>query len=91
MTNLWLIVLSVLLQRKTFIVFGVVGFLGYLGHLSYEVFKDSMAFPAVLSLIGLVVIWLGILYKKNETKIGQALIKALPNEIKSRLPQYRKH
>jgi hypothetical protein len=40
-----------------------------LGHLSYKVFKDSLAFPIVLMLIGLGLVWLGVLWQRNEQKI----------------------
>jgi hypothetical protein len=90
-TNLGLIIISVLLQRKTFIVFGILGFLGYLGHLAYEFSRDSRAFPLVLSLIGLVVIWLGVLYQQNKAKVENTLIGLLPDSIKRNLPIYREN
>ena len=43
-------------------VFGGLGIAGYLGHLSYRVFKDSLVFPFALSLIGLAIIWLGVVF-----------------------------
>ena len=90
-TNLGLIIISVLLQRKIFIVFGIMGFLGYLGHLTYEVFKGSVAFPFVLSLLGVAVIGLGILYQKNKARVERFVIGKIPDAIKKHLPNNRRN
>jgi len=58
--NIAMILLGAVLGRRVFAVFGGLGIAGYLGHLSYRVFKDSLLFPFALSLIGLVIIWLGV-------------------------------
>ena len=64
-----LILLSVLLQRRVFVVFGAFGVFDYVGHLAWEIFEDSLLFPFVLSAVGLSIIALGILYAKNCDKI----------------------
>src|SRR6266446_4693261 len=46
--NLGFIVLSVLLHRRVFLVFGALGVNAYLVHLSWRVFQNSMLFPFVL-------------------------------------------
>jgi len=62
--NLLMIALSIFLKRKILLVFGGVGAFAYIGHLAYEVFKDSILFPLILSFLGVAVIYLGILYQK---------------------------
>ena len=54
--NAGLIGLSVLLQRRVFVVFGAAGVFGYVGHLAWEIFEDSLLFPFVLSTAGLAII-----------------------------------
>ena len=87
--NLSFIILSVLLQRRVFIIFGSLGVVGYLGHLSYRVFKDSLLFPFVLSLIGLFVIYLGIKYQRNRESIERFMLTGIPAGIKRLFPTER--
>jgi len=87
--NLGLMLTSVLLQRKVFIVFGALGVLGYLGHLAHDLFRDVLLFPIILSLIGIFVIYLGIQYQRYSPRIEQVLANNLPEELKQLLPQYR--
>lgn len=87
--NLGLILLSVLLQRKVFIIFGAFGILGYLGHLAYDLFQDILLFPITLTIIGIFIIYLGIQYQRFSPKIEQWLTQHLPDEVKKLLPQYR--
>lgn len=56
LVNLGLIALSVVLDRKVFMVFGGFGVIAYLSHLAYTIFENSILFPFVLTLIGLGVI-----------------------------------
>lgn len=63
--SLFMMILSIILDRQVLMVFGAFGFFGYLSHLAYEVFKDSPLFPFILSFIGLLIIYLGILYQRN--------------------------
>ena len=55
---------------------------GYLGHLSYRVFKDSLVFPFALSLIGLGIIWLGVLWQRREVEWSVKLRGYLPKELR---------
>ncbi len=61
-----MILIGAVLGRRVFAVFGGLGIAGYLGHLSYRVFKDSLVFPFALSLIGLAIIWLGVIWQRRE-------------------------
>ena len=87
--NLLLIAISVLLNRKLFIVFGALGVYGYLFHLSEIVFKDSLLFPVALSFFGISIIWLGIRYNKNKEKIDGFINSKLPAGFLKSLPPNR--
>lgn len=84
--NLAFMALSILLKRKVLMVYGALGTFGYLSHLAYEIFKDSLLFPFVLSGVGLAIIYLGVLYQRNAEKIEAALRKFLPDSIREHLP-----
>src|SRR5262249_31396734 len=81
--NAALIVVSVLLRQRSFIVFGSLGALGYLGHLSYSVFKDSILFPVVLTMAGIGIIYLGVIYQRHSRAIAVALQSGLPEGIRN--------
>lgn len=76
--NLEMIAVGAMLSRRVFVVLGGLGAAGYLGHLAYDVFKDSMIFPFALTVIGLGVIYLGILWQRHEQAIGNKLHGLLP-------------
>jgi hypothetical protein len=76
--NLTMILVGATLSRRVFAVFGGLGAAGYLGHLAYDVFKDSMMFPFVLTIIGLGVVYLGIVWQRQEETISGALRGLLP-------------
>ena len=78
MINLFLVFVSVLIERRAFIVFGALGVNIYLGHLAFKVFEDSLLFPIALSMLGVGIIFLGIKYQKNKEKIEHGLKKNLP-------------
>lgn len=84
--NLMMMSLSILLRRTVLMVFGGLGVFAYLGHLTYNVFKDSIAFPFVLSLIGLGIVFLGIWYQKNAKRIEKKMLEKLPSGIRNLLP-----
>ncbi len=58
--NIVLIGFSVFLDRRAYAAFGAFGVALYLGHLAESVFKDSLMFPFVLSLIGVAIIAFGV-------------------------------
>ncbi|QXI38946.1 DUF2157 domain-containing protein [Pseudomonas xantholysinigenes] len=84
--NLGLMGLAVLLRRPVFMVFGAMGVAAYLGYLSYEVFADSLLFPVVLTVIGLGVIGLGVLYQKNREALSERLRARIPASLRDWLP-----
>jgi len=87
--NLGLMVLSVLLQRRVFIVFGALGVFGYLGYLAHRVFRDSLFFPFALSLLGILVIYLGIKYQRHREEIERFLLTRVPFGLRRLLPTER--
>lgn len=80
--NFVMILVGVILNRKVFVVFGALGCCFYLGDLAFRVFSDSYFFPVALSAIGFGIIYLGILWQKNEAKINTRIRSILPNEFR---------
>ena len=87
--NLTMIVVGAILSRRVFAVFGGMGAAGYVGHLAYDVFKNSMMFPFVLTLIGLGVIYLGIVWQRHEESISKTLRSFLPLPMKELIERRR--
>jgi hypothetical protein len=83
--NLALIAVGATLSRRVFAVFGGLGAAGYLGHLAHDVFRDSMMFPFVLTLIGLGVIGLGLVWQRHEATIAGRLRELLPQPLRELL------
>jgi hypothetical protein len=86
--NVGLLLMSVLLGRRVYAVFGTLGIAGYLGHLSYKVFRDSMMFPFALSLIGIIVIALGLLYHRKQAAIGAWIEANIPESVRRLRPAH---
>jgi CHASE2 domain-containing sensor protein len=87
--NIGLMGIAVLLRRPVFMVFGALGVAAYLGYLSYEVFAESLLFPVVVTVIGLGVIWLGLVYQKRRERLSQAFRNGLPQWLRVALPALR--
>lgn len=85
MINVLMIFIGAVLMRRVFVVFGGIGLTSYLIYLSYHVFRDSALFPIMLSLIGFGIIYVGVLWQKNEFRIGLAVRKILPAEAQNYL------
>ncbi len=86
LVNVGLIGCSLLLQQRAFLVFGALGVCGYIGHLAYRVFRDSVAFPFVLSLAGILVIYLGVLYQRHRHDIERRVLANLPGSVRDLVP-----
>lgn len=84
--NVGLMILSVLLERRVFIVFGAAGVSSYLIRLAYRVFKGSLMFPFVLSLLGIAIIYLGIRYQRNRERIEGFILGLVPGRLRWVLP-----
>ncbi len=85
MINVFMIGVGVLLIRRVFVIFGALGCSGYLGHLASSVFEDSWLFPIALTAIGLLIIYLGVIWQKNEASITEKARSILPLTIKELL------
>ncbi|WP_254564701.1 DUF2157 domain-containing protein [Oscillatoria sp. HE19RPO] len=87
--NIGLILLSVLLHRRVFIVFGTLGVSYLLYDLSYRTFQGSLLFPLTIMVLGLLVIYAGIQYQRNEEAIERLIVGNLPMSVRDILPRRR--
>ena len=87
--NILFIVAAVYLRRKVFLVFGTLGVLGYISHLAWKVFKDSYAFPLILAVLGLLIVFLGVKYQKNKVQFESFIEKHLPTFLMKWRPSER--
>jgi len=90
MVNLLLMLLSVFLQRRVFIIFGAIGVFGYLGHLAHRVFQNSLMFPFALSLLGIFVIFCGIKYQQHREYIEKRILASVPESLSGLIPANRR-
>jgi hypothetical protein len=84
--HLFLMLLSVVLQRAVFLVFGALGVLRYVMYIYGEYFADSSWFPVILSLTGLCIVLAGIVYQKNRYRIETSIQKLLPKSFSKWIP-----
>jgi len=80
--NVAMILIGTVLGRRVFVIFGGLGIAGYLGHLSYRVFRDSLLFPFALSLIGLAIIGIGVIWQRREAEWSGRLRALLPPALR---------
>jgi hypothetical protein len=83
--NILMMGMGVILMRKVFDVFGAIGCCLYIGHLTWQVFQNSIFFPIVLTLIGLLIIYLGTLWQKHAALITKKTQSILPKPIQELL------
>jgi len=86
MINFIMMLFSILLKRRVFMVFGAIGAFIYFSHLAYEVFENSILFTFALSFIGLAVIYLGVLYQKHTKWIEKKIVDMIPMRVRSLFP-----
>jgi hypothetical protein len=79
--NLAMVATGAILSLRVFAVFGGLGVAGYLSHLAYRVFADSMIFPLILTLVGIGIVFAGVLWQKHERAISLGLRKLLPKPL----------
>lgn len=77
-----LIVLSALLKRRVFLLFGGMGVLGYLSNLAYQIFQDSVFSPFTLTVVGIAIIFLGLLSQCRRPKIERLIFRLLPQRLR---------
>lgn len=85
--NLLLIGVGVVIVRRVFVIFGAIGSSIYLGYLADKVFQESWLFPIVLTAIGLGIMYLGVIWQKNEKTITQKIRGYLPVPLKELLAE----
>ncbi|MBS4168012.1 hypothetical protein [Parachlamydia sp. AcF125] len=83
LVNLGLLFLSILVQRKILLMAGALGIFLYLSHLAYRIFENSSWFPVILGLIGILILYCGILYQKYRLKFQNWIFSYFPERIKS--------
>lgn len=86
--NVGLVLLSLLLMRRVYAVFGAIGVSLYLGHLAEEVFKDSILFPFALSGIGVLIIAAGLLFHRYGPKLAEVVGQVLPDYMRELRPAH---
>jgi hypothetical protein len=59
------IFISVLINRRVFLVFGAIGVFGYFATLAHTIFRNSMMFPFALSVLGAGTIAWGVLLQRH--------------------------
>jgi len=67
--NIFMLLLGVLIERRIFAVLGSIGICVYLSNLAYSMFSGSWVFPFTISLLGLLVIYIGVLWNKYKVAI----------------------
>jgi hypothetical protein len=82
--DLLMMLLSVLLQRKVFLVFGAIGVFVYLMDEAESYFRNSIGFTLSLTVIGALFIAAGIFYKRNEQSITRKVHPLIPARIRQR-------
>lgn len=83
--NLGMIGIGAILLRRVFVVFGALGSFLYLGHLASTLFEDSWLFPLSLAALGLLIVWLGVLWQKNQHALVARLQRRLPRPLRELL------
>lgn len=83
--NLALIGIGVVLVRRVFVVFGALGVAIYLGHLARDVFADSWGFPVALTVIGLLIVYAGVVWQRHEEGITVKIRALLPLPLRELL------
>ncbi|RJG06851.1 DUF2157 domain-containing protein [Noviherbaspirillum cavernae] len=77
-----LVFIGAVLGRRTFAVFGGIGIAIVLGDLSWHLFRNSLAFVLVLTLLGFALIWIGLWWSKNEVVVSVRMRAMLPDDLR---------
>jgi len=83
--NIGLVFIGAVLVRRTFAVFGGVGMMIVLSDLSWNFFKDSFSFVAVLTLLGFTLIATGVWWSKHEADLSAKFRSILPKDLRELL------
>jgi hypothetical protein len=88
LVNILMLFLSVFLMRRAYAVFGALGIAFYLIDLAHRVFKDSLLFPLALSLVGIVMIALGLLYFRRRQVVTAWIDRRMPRRLQALRPAH---
>lgn len=83
--NLGLVFVGTILVRRTFAVFGGMGIMTVLVDMSWYMFKDSLAFVLMLTLLGFALIGIGVWWSRYETAISAKFLHMLPQDLRELL------
>ncbi|MEM8548245.1 MAG: DUF2157 domain-containing protein [Pseudomonadota bacterium] len=89
LANLVLLLIGTVLARRVFLVFGTLGVCVYLGYLAHDLFKNSWLFPIALTLIGLGIVYAGILWQRKATTVTAHVQSYLPPPVRELLDRRR--
>ncbi|CAN5128682.1 hypothetical protein BH11CYA1_BH11CYA1_06650 [soil metagenome] len=84
--NVLMMLASVVLARKVFLLAGSIGAIFYVGHLLWSLFSNSILFPFALVGAGIGVILLGVQYRRHKTEIENVIVGLVPQGLRQRLP-----
>ena len=85
MINIFMILVSVFLDRRVFAIFGALGVLGYLGHLTLTLFPDSLSLPIVLVFLGIAIILFATTWSRIQQKLLRQFRPLIPKKILDRM------
>ena len=71
------VVLSVSLQSRAFLVFGALGCYGYVSYLAFKLFADSLGFPFALAITGLLIVLSATAYER----VGRRWLQGHLNDL----------
>ena len=77
---------SVVLARKVFLVAGAIGSIWYVTHLIWSLTGNPMALLGMLIAAGIGIIYLGVFYRNHKDAIENAIVSAVPQSIRDCLP-----
>lgn len=83
--NIIMLFVGAFLNRRVFAVFAGLGILAYLGHLAFTVFANSLGFPIVMVMVGILIIFAGVFFARIETKLKKLLRDNLPEKMTKRM------
>jgi hypothetical protein len=84
--NVAMMIASVVLARKVFLVAGSLGAIYYVGHLLWSLFSNSIFFPFAMIAGGIGIIYLGVQYRRNKNEIENLIYSMVPQALRDRLP-----
>lgn len=79
--NIFLLLIGTYLNRIVFLIFGGIGILIYLSYLSFDFFMGSSTFPIFLSLVGVAMLYGGIIFQRYYEVLRKKLLHMLGKEI----------